>query len=228
LRTAIAAFAATLILGGAAHATTIVFTPSSGAFGGGVVETPWLGAVPAGGLLGSHYKGFGVDFTYGASEVYVNETDPPDAPIYTFSGVSNGQHNFFFPVDGRIVLPGTLTTGVPDFISIFGGASYTGLLQLSAYGTAGNLLGSTINTCPNDPMSNAFGCFSQLSISAAGIASFKVESLSDDLGPDSFGVREITLNTPTAIPEPGGWLLMILGFGAAGALLRARRKLAAA
>ena len=227
MRAAIAALAASLALGGAARATTIVFTPSSGGFGG-VVETPWMGDVPGGGLLGSHYTGFGVDFSYGSGEVYVNETDPPDAPIYTFAGVSGGKHNFFFPVDGRIVLPGTLTTGVTDFISIFGGASYTGLLQLSAYGTAGNLLGSTINTCPNDPMSNAFGCFSQLSISAAGIASFKVESLSDELGPDSFGVREITLNTPTAIPEPGGWLLMILGFGAAGALLRVRRRLAAA
>jgi len=30
---------------------------------------------------------------------------------------------------------------------------------------------------------------------------------------------------PSAIPEPGAWAMMIMGFGAAGAALRARRKL---
>lgn len=38
---------------------------------------------------------------------------------------------------------------------------------------------------------------------------------------DNFG--EITFNI-TAVPEPGAWALMILGFGATGAALRSRRK----
>lgn len=33
---------------------------------------------------------------------------------------------------------------------------------------------------------------------------------------------------PTAVPEPGAWALMLLGFGGAGAMIRGRRRLAAA
>ena len=45
---------------------------------------------------------------------------------------------------------------------------------------------------------------------------------------NDFALDDIQLDTRAPVPEPGTWAMMIMGFGAAGALLRRRRTLALA
>jgi len=43
--------------------------------------------------------------------------------------------------------------------------------------------------------------------------------------PAGTGPSDLPPSPPTPVPEPGAWLLMILGFGSIGAILRARRRM---
>jgi len=94
----VAALAFFAIAGGSASAIT--FAPDSNP---AVAVSPAFGPLVAGGTAGTNYIDFGVDFSYGGQEGIFD--DPPLA----FGGVSSGGTiDLFSPVDGRIVLPGTL------------------------------------------------------------------------------------------------------------------------
>jgi hypothetical protein len=174
---------ALLALAGASHASTISFTPASVPT---VAVSPTLGGIVPGGTAGSNYVAFGVDFSYGGAEGVFS--DPPLA----FAGV-NGSNiiDLVSPVDGRIVLPGTTTQGVTDFLYAEAGFSPAGLLTLTAFDLAGHVIQSVLNGDPLGPNGRT-----TFSISAPGIAAFVISSATN-----TFGVDSITLNTPVAVAQ---------------------------
>ncbi|RAK67170.1 PEPxxWA-CTERM sorting domain-containing protein [Phenylobacterium kunshanense] len=117
-------------------------------------------------------------------------------------GVSN--KGMFFDFDAPI-------TG----FGFFFGASDL-VWTLAAYDANDNLL-ETLQISPtrHNNLGNFYG------IKANGIASARLTTTSADyVGIDDFRTSTAPLVNPGAVPEPASWALMILGFGAAGALLR--------
>jgi hypothetical protein len=193
---------------GLAAQSAQAFTPDSF---GGVVVSPAFGALAPGGAAGTNYIAFGVDFTYGGVEGVFS--DPPHA----FGGVNgSGVVDLIAPVDGRIVVLGTLNQGVTNFLYAEAGYANDGTLLLSVFDTALSLIG----TAPNGPPSGANGR-TTFSISAPGIAYFSITNP----GQDTFGVDEITLNTPVAapVPEPETYAMMLAGLGLLGFAARRRK-----
>jgi hypothetical protein len=160
--------------------------------------------------LGTSYINFGVDFTWGGVEGIFD--DPPLA----FGGVNGeGVLDLESPVDGRIVVEGTTMQGITDYFFAEAGFAADGSLLLELFDIAMNLLGSVPNGPP--PGDNGRTTFEY---SGAGIAYFRIS------GNDSFGVNQISLNTPTAagvppIPLPAGGVLLL---GALGGLALLRRR----
>jgi hypothetical protein len=175
-------------------------TPSPSAF------QPSLYLAP--GEVGTAFIDKGVDFSFGGREGIFS--DPPLA----FSGVSNSNNvDLISPVDGRIVLPGTLNNGLTSFLSIEAGFSDPGQLLLEVFDAGGSLLSSVANNLPLGPNGRT-----TLTIDRGGIfdiASFKVSTPVND----AFGVDFIKLETPVAagsqpVPEP----FTILGSLTAGGI----------
>jgi hypothetical protein len=179
-----------------AAAGTITFEPGSN---GAVAVSPPFGALAAGGTLGTNYINFGVDFSYGGVEGIFNDT-----PL-AFAGVNGSNKlDLLSPVDGRIVVPGSLNQGVTDFFSAEAGFAANGTLELSVFGLTGNLLATAFNGLPLGPDNRT-----TFSISTPGIAFFLIS----DPGADTFGVDQIILDTPVAAtPLPSTWTMLIAGF----------------
>jgi hypothetical protein len=194
---------ALLVSPAASSASTISFTPGSVPT---VAVSSTFGGVVPGGVVGANYVAFGVDFSYGGTEGIFS--DPPLA----FAGV-NGSNalDLVSPVDGRVVLAGTTTQGVTDFLSAEAGLSPVGLLTLTAFDVAGNIIQSVLNDNPLGPNGRT-----TFSISAPGIAAFRIS------GANTFGVDGITLNIPSAVsaaPIPAALPLFataLLGLGVLG------------
>ncbi len=163
-----------------------------------VVVSP--GSVAAGGVVGTNYIAFGVDYTFGGQEGVFN-----DLPL-AFGGV-NGSNvvDLLAPVDGKIVLLNTTTQGLTNFVSVLAGDAGAGNLLLSVFDVNGNLLGTATN-------GNGVTTFS-VNRPGFDIASFRVSTPAGD----TFGVRRVTIEAPisAAVPEPA--TLAVFGLmGAAG------------
>jgi hypothetical protein len=134
----------------------------------------------------------------------------------------------------------------PDFLNIFlDGVQVLTLTSAAASGTVTNLGGGTqvafgdlfdssggffshdrivdMSTAPSLTFAHSAGSF-VLGISAGGAG----WQGADD---ESWGVDNLvigsSLSATGGVPEPSAWALMLLGFGAAGTLLRARRRMGA-
>jgi hypothetical protein len=191
-----------------AEASLISFTPDSEP---SVAVSLTLQPLAPGGLLGTHYATFGVDFSYRNAEGIFS--DPPNA----FGGVNgSGVIDMLAAVDGRIVVPGTLGQGVTDYFYAEAGYAAVGNLELSVYGIAHQLLGTAFNNLPKGQFGRT-----TFAISTPGIAYFSITSP----GEDTYGVDEIRLDTPTAVPELGSWAMTIIGFAGVG--LRLHRRIVA-
>ena len=189
-----------------AMAAVISFTPGSAA----VPVSPAFGSLVSGGALGTNYKNFGVDFSYGNIEGIFND----GGGVLAFGGVnSGGVVDLLTPVDGRIVLPGTLTTGATNFFYAEAGFAEAGSLTLSLFDSSLHFIASVLNGSPlglNDRTT--------FSYSGSGVSYFRIS------GNDTWGADEIRLNTPTAIsavPLPPAVLLLgsaLFGIGGLGRL----------
>ena len=171
-----------------------------------VVVSPANGTLAPGGTLGANYIDYGVDYTFGGVEGIF-----ADGAALAFGGVNGlGKLDLISPVDGRIVLPGTLLQGLTSFLKVEAGFSAVGTLLLEVFDIGGTLLGSADNSFPSGPHGRT-----TLTIDRAGIfdiASFKVSGNSDNWGAD-----QVWLETPigqTPVPEPSTMLL--LGSGLVG------------
>ncbi|MDZ8259080.1 PEP-CTERM sorting domain-containing protein [Nostoc sp. ChiQUE01b] len=198
-----------------AKAAEISFSPGDGV--PPVVVSPPFGELASGGEVGTAFINKGVDFSFGGREGIFN--DPPLA----FGGVNSSNNvDLISPVDGRIVLPGTLNNGLTSFLSIEAGASNPGQLLLEVFDAGGALLSSVANNLPLGPNGRT-----TLTIDRGGIfdiASFKVSTPVND----AFGVNFIKLETPMAadsqsVPEPST-ILSLLTVGAIGVALRCKRQ----
>lgn len=175
---------------------------------GGVSPTPPFGSLTE--AVGTQAIQFGVDYSFGNVEGIFNDGGP-----HALCGISStGTCNLLTAVDGRIVVLGTTDQGLTNFINILAGFSSPGALTLSVFDQGGNLLQTATGA-------GSLGPFS-VTRSAFDIASFRIG------GNDTFGVRSVAIETPMgavgAVPEPGTWAMMLLGFGAIGGALRRRRK----
>jgi hypothetical protein len=97
-------------------------------------------------------------------------------------------------------------------------------VQQRTYVDAANVKFSTANLL-GDVTFSAAGTNTQFDLPVAGAGPYSVTSRYTITAPSAgSSLSTITL---TAVPEPGTWALMILGFGGAGAMLRSRRREAA-
>jgi len=182
-----------------ASAGLISFTPDSN---GPPVLSPPFGPLAAGGAAGANYINFGVDFNFPGGPVVGIFSDPPDA----FGGVNaNGILDLITDVDGSIVVPGTTNPATTDYFYAEAGYADLGVETLTVYNSSLVPIGSATDNNPT----GAFGRYT-FAISTPGIAYFTISSPND-----SFGVDDISLNTPVGIgatPLPPTWTMLIAGF----------------
>jgi hypothetical protein len=171
-------------------ALPVSHTPASGS--NPAPFTPPFGAFTPGNEAGNRYIDFGVDYTNAAAVAVFN--DPPPA----FGGVNgSGIVDLLAPVNGRIVLLGTTTQGVTSSLTVTAGSADSGgTLLLEVF---------DVNNALLDSEPNPVGGFSAFGItrSSPDIAYFRVSTTSGD----TFGVDEVTIESPVAIPEPATVLL---------------------
>lgn len=213
MRQWIASFVLAGLLGVAGRSDAALITHVPGDRTPPVVVSSPFATVASGGVVGANFIDFGVDYSFGNVEAIFS--DPPLA----FSGVNSSNNvDLLTAVDGRIVLLGTTTQGLTNFISVVAGNSDANALLLEAFDLSGNLVGSA---------TNAVGGATTFSVSTVGysIASFRVSTPTSD----TFGVRSVTLETPiavvsSAVPEPSTVASLGLA-GLIGLFARRRRRL---
>jgi hypothetical protein len=204
MRTIMGAATAIALAAAPASAAIIAFVPGDRPVAVGTAFGPVAEVV------GAAFTDFGVDFTPGNDEGIFD--DPPLA----FGGVNAaGEVDLVTDVDGRIVVPGTLTASVTSYFYAEAGDAATGSLTLSVFDTDGNLLASV----PNGPSTGANGNTTfEITRAIADIASFRIS------GADTYGVNEIRLETPGGdVPVPAPGALALFGLGLAGLALSRRK-----
>jgi hypothetical protein len=137
-------------------------------------------------------------FDYGANGVY-------EGPLITLSGYGRGLFEFKFDLNQSAVL---------FDLNWRAGLSGVGPTVLSIYDSNNQLL-ETTTLSHSDPT----GLIGFGNRNTADIAKLTITG-------NAFGLRNMSVSDAVpmgAVPEPGTWALMILGFGAAGAQLRRRR-----
>lgn len=166
----------------------ITFEPASAAH----PNCPPFGACPPGIQVTIEYLTFGVDFTTFNGHPPVGVfTDPPDK----FGGVNaSGDLDLVTPTCGRIVLLGTTTQGLTNFIGAAAGAvSGPADILLEAFDGAGGLIGSSI---ADDGVDADGDLIAEVPDPSGSIASFCVSTPTAD----THGVHFIYLDTPVIVP----------------------------
>lgn len=138
--------------------------------------------------------------SYGTNGTY-------DGPLITMGGLSRALFEFTFDLKQSAVL-----FDLNWFTS--GSLSGVGPTVLSIYDSNNQLLETTTVSRTDAPGFVGFGGRTSADISRLTITG------------NGFGLRKMSVSDAVpmgAVPEPGAWALMILGFGAAGAQLRRRR-----
>ena len=189
-----------------------------------------------------------VDGSFESPSVHGGDTYNPsytDAIFTGDSGVDGGQFAFATPPDG--FQDGFLqTTGAGDAVitlAVYGftiGDTYSFSFydaQRSGYGLnpyTVSVDGQTIYS--GAPSSTTFTKITTGTFTAANSSDYVVFDAPNQPGDNDTAIDFITVNgtpgvgttylapTPTGVPEPASWALMLAGFGAAGAAIRSRRR----
>jgi len=134
---------------------------------------------------------FGVDFTpFRENPPVAVFDDPPEK----FAGVNAaGILDLFTRSCGRIVVPGTVTQGLTDFIAVAAGLADPGGILLEAFNSSGELIGSSFNDDGKDGDGDRIA---EVPDPATSIASFCVSTPNRD----AFGVHFVYLNDPSPVP----------------------------
>jgi hypothetical protein len=133
------------------------------------------------------------------------------------------------------VCGGNTTTGGRTFLQLTSGGSLTfsfatPIQAFGAYFSGGQLPGLQLTF--NDGTSQVVDVPGLQGATFVGFTDFgkQISQVTFNAGRDQMALDDITfsLATPSAVPEPSAWALMIGGFSIMGAALRARRRLALA
>lgn len=202
----LAAWGLTVFLCGTASAAIVTHTPTSGP--NPAPFSPAFGSVLPGDTAGIRYINFGVDYSNSVAVGVFN--DPPPA----FGGINtSGQIDLLAPVNGRIVVLGSTAQGLTSSVTVTAGSSSPNTLLLEVFNLNNALLGSQVNTLGGI---STFG----VTRGQADIASFRVSTP----GSDTFGVDQVSIETPVGVPEPTACALMIsLGWMGLGCYRSSRR-----
>lgn len=192
--------AAFAVLAAPISASAVVLTHSAADFPGTL--TPAFGTLTD--PVGTAFIGSGVDYSYGNVEGVFN--DPP----YAFCGINGGnQCDLVTGVDARIVLPGTTTQGLTDFVQVSAGSAAANTLTLTVFDLSHNPIGTALNTN---------GGVDTFAVDLSGLFNIAYFSVT---GGDTFGVETVSIDQPggagavSAVPLPAALPL----YGAALAVL---------
>jgi hypothetical protein len=155
-----------------------------------------------------------VDSDAGGSGNFANEPSPNTIMFY--SSANNAILNFAagFTTGFSFFYTSTAAVAINVYDQVGGAGNLLGTLNLSAQAS---------NNCGGDP-TGGFCNFSSAGVTFAGTA----RSIDFSGGAGSTGFDDITFGSATpgvAVPEPATWAMLLLGFGATGALLRTRRRM---
>jgi hypothetical protein len=198
-----------------------------------------------------HEIGHALGFTSGVDTYDYYAGKGPGAAtgaVNNFDNVTAGSvlDLFRYSSDPRNAAPGTgpvldWSVGTAAYFSIDGGQSQfngSSLMSTGAYNGDGRQASHFKDTPSAAGGCNGYNqigvmdptfCYGEMGvISATDLAAF--DAIGWDLNLDVLANRDYTVNTKqiywslTAVPEPMSWATMLLGFGAAGAMLRRRQR----
>lgn len=231
LATILAAAALTAVAGSAVASTAVVYETDfeTASTGSGVTATITgpngafdVGAANYGGLTGKFLQSGSTELTtFTLSNLPAHTSLDVDFTLVFLDSWDS--------IDGGLA---------PDYLEIYlDGALFGKLTANNASGSTNTFFGGTETHLSNFiysgwldrvvDMSGAAGLSFAHSASTFTLG-FKAGGAGWQGGSDeSWGVDNLritaTLQSPGAVPEPGAWALMILGFGAAGSMIRRRR-----
>lgn len=182
-------------------------------------------AVPVASRLDNQYLSLGVVFGSGAGYAAVVDHGypalTPTPPNIIGGTAAGGTLSYSTPITATFYLPNSATNAVTNSVKVLGDlfGLGRGTATLIAYDKLGNILG-TVTDGDNKPL----GQGPVLSFSAPGIHSVSFFSDNATVGFDNFEFGALA----AAVPEPASWALMLFGFGAIGATVRRRARIAIA
>jgi hypothetical protein len=157
-----------------------------------------------------------------ANQTIRNTTNFPNYPSVDGFNTTPGGSYFVEMIGGNLTfsfakpiqsfgayLSGVQTNFYPDTVTFFDGSSQSIVLQ-----------GTGTSCCVGEL---AFVGFTD---PGKGITSVTIVAGVPGSGQDAIGVDDVRFQT--AVPEPAAWAMMLVGFGGLGAVMRSRRRMAAA
>jgi hypothetical protein len=230
MRTVLIAAAALAMAPAAASATVLTFDVTGGVSNFENVDQAYgdnvAAAVNAAGTYGVGAEGFtpNVTVAYGA---------PGEDPALWTTSYGDLTNILFNDADGDTTLTVRFTAAAGYLVDLYG-------FDLASFVNAGQTIqGLTVrdvganvtlfsqgSTAISGATHNAFSFATALSASDLELVVnlTGLGGASDDIGIDNIRFGQSAI--PTGVPEPQAWALMILGFGAAGALLRRQKRTA--
>lgn len=146
-------------------------------------------------------------------KVGANGVTPAESYTSGAIAVSAGSYDFSYDLM-NLCCNGSGPSGTQSFLQFLysndNGATFT------------SVLGTDVAPVNPGVFANQTGSFT---LASGGQLKIRLVDSQGAASGNDFGIDNITV---TAVPEPGTWALMILGFGSAGAMLRRRRSLAVA
>lgn len=191
------------------------------------------GGTSSQGTTGNSYgQNFGINFASNAVSVCLNKPGGScsnasrGATSFTTSkqgllGIDSGSStylDFATPYTGFIAFNYQVAPGFAAAIQAFGGAGGTGPAltgPLALFNTGPGCPAFNAQICHLGPGGLGFVSGAQSIVFSGAVHRF----VFDDL---TFGAGNDPLPPPAVLPEPGGWVMLLIGFGALGALSRRR------
>ncbi len=154
----------------------------------------------------------------------------PNNPFGLTASPAGG--SYFLDLTGYVT--GAPFSGVTQTIATHAGSSYLLTFDLGSSPTYGVQDGVTASagsasgafTSTND--GTDYNLWQPESLSFKATGSSTAVTILGNSGAEYIGLDNVSVVETAAIPEPATWAMMLVGFGALGAALRSRRKMAAA